>query len=152
MVDISEVISGITVWTHSSTLNRQQEFSAVDLGRLITDGLRLHRRIRAAAEELSDPRAGLDVTAGRSVEALLSQWLAVAKRVAADVAVAESSGGGTIDGAAALDRSILYAQHALGLSAESANRQLDRIAREGFRRGVSTEDLRRELLQGRVGK
>ncbi len=151
MADITELTAGIDAWSQTLELDRRQKLAGRELGRAITDGLRLHRRIRELADDRSGARAEFDVEAARSIEAVLSRWLDVAKRVAADVAKAEPAGGGPVDQAAALDRSILYVQHALSFSADSAAQQLDRIAREGFRRGVTTEDLRRELLQGRVG-
>ena len=151
MQDVTDVMAGIDLWSRAADADRRGDRPGTGLGRAIADGLRLHRRVRDLADGWSDPRAPLDPEQARAVEALFWRWVDAAKRVAADVARAESADGGPVDGAAALDRSILYAQHVLSLSADDAVRQQNRIAQEGFRRGVTTEDLRRELLQGRVG-
>lgn len=125
-----------------------------DLEERLAYGLAMHRLVMDEAEairrRLAATGAAYDLPAAKRVEQLLTLWLAPAADALAAVEAAEGRGF-VVAGAAAFREAVLDARVSTSVPVERAAAISERIAREGLTRGTTTEELRRERLQRRMG-
>ena len=125
----------------------------------LSEAVQVHQLIRERADEVARQvtAAGggqYDLEAARDVDAALHRWAVATGNIAAVLPYGTVPAGLDDRAAAAViafQQAVRYTSHARSVTPEQAEAELSRIEREGFRQGVTTEAVRRELLPGRMG-
>ena len=119
-----------------------------DLEERLAYGLHLYQlvqdRYQADRARLLASGKAYDLPAAKYVEQLMTLWVAPAAAALRQLDATEAKGF-TVERAAEFREAVLDARVSLSIPVERAAEQAEEYARDGFPRGKTTEELRREL-------